>query len=794
MEEPEWSRMFNIRWKSVDPYSLNLRRDRAEILNRMMGQYLKWHDLFPSAWDENFPTDKAIIMELTADLPTRIDLRWLTRWGIFEHLSRSGMDVMTDLITMFSQVPRLTGQETRETKVTPEISLDVRFLSRFLIGRRINPVVAPLVAVAQIHAVLTPSFTLLRTGFIEALRRGWITLDTAETLMSGLFVIKFRTGYIDPGTGEFREFEYRKPVFWLPAERRLLQIRGILDRYNWLMRDTLMRVVRALTLVSLYPDEGREILTALHSALSEHVRENIRALSGIEWKPEMDVKYIDIWMLYAEALSIIGARTWVRRHVSRTMGWVFFRILTGVIRHEHLERILSVLREIEVDGKKIRLLSDIEMAYYSKLGRELIDLVRREAIPSPSTLGTFAEYMVIQAGVVERVLEEHNVPEEFRDLWRQYIRVKPVKSDFRSLITVAIRAFRVNVLTREDLEKILDEARKFGFTDIEIELLRRRIELEEAIDEVRGWRPSVSNLITISELVPEATGYIRMLKIDPRFRDLVMRYATVKPIADEARTLVSTYFRARRYVDIPAEIESRVREIAKLVGVTDTEWMLREMTLELQMLLDESRAWAPSPGTLATLSEFISLDETQIRKALELRRVVEPWRSIWLQYIKVRPVKSDYRTLINIARRARTLEVITEERWNEIIKRASEFGFTGREIEIIREIADLDMAIAKAREWTPSVMTVITISELVPEATELLGEMPIKARFRDIIVEYAKRRQIADEVRRLLSTFQRMRRLATLLGQNIPKEIIDAVEGYSKMIGSPNFGHASFHG
>jgi hypothetical protein len=783
MEEVEWSRMFDIPWRAVDPYSLNIRKDRAEILNRMMSQYLKWHDLFPSSWDEDFPTDKAIIMELTADLPTRIDLRWLTRWGIFEHLSRSGIDVMSDLTTMFSQVPRLTGQETRETKATPEITLDVRFLSRFLIGRRINPVVAPLVAVAQIHAVLTPSFTLLRTGFIEALRRGWITLDTAETLMSGLFIIRFRTGFIDPGTGQFREFEYRKPVFWLPAERRLLQIRGILDRYNWLLRDTLMRVVRALTLVSLYPDEGREILTAMHSALSEHVKENIRALSGIEWRPEMDVKYIDIWMLYAQALSIIGARTWVRRHVSRTMGWVFFRILTGVVKYEHLERIISVLREIDVDGKKIRLLSDIEIAYYSRLGRELIELVRREAIPSPSTLGTFAEYMVIQAGVVERVLEEHNVPEGFRDLWRQYIRVKPLKSDFRSLITVAIRAFRAAVLKKEDLERILEEAKLFGFTDIEIELLRRRIELEEAIDEVKGWKPSIASLITISELIPDAAEYIRLLKIDPRFRKLALRYATVKPLADDARALVNAYFRARRYVDIPAEIESRVREIAKLVGVTDVEWMMREMTLELQILVDESRVWAPSPGSLATLSEFISLDETQIRKALELRRVIEPWRSIWLQYIKVRPVKSDYRTLINIARRARTLEVITEERWNEIIKRAPEFGFTSREIEIIRETADLDMAIARAREWTPSVMTLITISELVPEATDLLREMPIKARFRDIIVEYAKRRQIADEVRRLLSTLQRMRRLATLLGQRIPGEIARAAEEYSKMVG-----------
>jgi phage-related protein len=778
MEEVEWSRMFDIPWRASDPYSLNVRRDRAEILNRMMSQYLKWHDLFPSAWDKDFPTDKAIVMELTADLPTRIDLRWLTRWGIFEHLSRSGVDVMADLITLFSQVPRLTGHETRETKATPEISLDVRFLSRFLIGRRINPVVAPLVAVAQIHAVLTPSFTLLRTGFIEALRRGWITLDTAEYLMSGLFVIRFRTGYIDPGTAQFREFEYRKPVFWLPAERRLLQIRGILDRYNWLLRDMLMRVVRALTLVALYPEEAREIFFSIQPPLAEHIRENIRALSGVDWRPEMDTRYIDIWMLYAQALSIIGARTWVRRHVSRTMGWVFFRILTGVIKHEHLERILSVLREIEVDGKKMRLLSDIEIAYYSRLGRELIELVRREAIPSPSTLGTFAEYMVIQSRVVDRVLEEHNVPQEFRDLWRQYISVKPVKSDFKSLISVAIRAFRVGVLKKQDLERILNEARQYGFTDIEISSLRRRIELEEAIEEAKGWKPTLSSLITISELVPEASEYFGMLKIDPRFRDLARRYAMVKPLADEARQLVNTYFRVRRYMEIPREIEEKVKEVAKMTGVTDTEWMLREMSLELQILLDESRVWTPNPSTLATLAEYLELDETLIKKAFERRRVVEPWRSIWLQYIKVRPVKSDYRTLINVARRARALEIISELRWSEIIKNAQEFGFTSREIEIIREIADLEMAIARARRWTPGVMTLIAISELVPEATEYIEKLEIDPRFKDLIMRYATIRPIADEARTLVNTYFRARRYVA-----IPEDIEVRVREVARLAG-----------
>jgi hypothetical protein len=778
MEEVEWSRMFNIQWRAVDPYSLNVRRDRAEILNRMMGQYLKWHDLFPSAWDRDFPTDKAIVMELTADLPTRIDLRWLTRWGIFEHLSRSGIDVMSDLINMFAQVPRLTGHETRETKVTPEISLDVRFLSRFLIGRRINPVVAPLVAVAQIHAVLTPSFTLLRTGFIEALRRGWITLDTAEYLMSGLFIINFRTGYIDTGTGEFREFTYRKPVFWLPAERRLLQIRGILDRYNWLMRDTLMRVVRALTLVALYPDEAREIFFSIHRPLAEHIRENIRALSGVDWKPEIDTKYIDIWMYYAQVLSIIGARTWVRRHISRTMGWVFFRILTGVIKHEHLEKILSVLREIDVDGKKIRLLSDIEIAYYSRLGRELIELVRRESIPSPSTLGTFAEYMVVPQTVIDRVLDEHNIPAEFRDLWRQYIRVKPVKSDYRALISVAIRAFRVKVIAREDLEKILAEAKQFGFTDIEIDLMRRRIELEEAIEEAKGWRPSVSTLITISELVPEASEYINMLKIDPRFRNLARRYAMVKPLADDARQLVNTYFRVRRYIEIPREIEEKVKEVAKMIGITETEWMLRELSLELQILLDESRTWAPSPSALATLSEYLALDETLIRNALERRRVVEPWRSIWLRYIKVRPVKSEYRALINIARRARTLEAIPEQRWNEIINRALEFGFTSREIEIIKEIADIDMAIANARMWTPGAMALITMSELVPEAAEYIGMLRIDPRFKDLIMRYAAVRPIADEARILVNTYFRARRYI-----EIPEDIEMKVREVARLAG-----------
>jgi phage-related protein len=902
LEEPEWRRLFSIpdTWRSLAPYELNFHPERAKILNTLISLYMRWHDYFPVAWHPNFPTDKAIEVELTAELPGRLDLRWLTRWGIFQHLADAGVPVMADLETIFESFTKLTGEETRSAAVTPEIKLDARFLSRFLIARKTNPLVAPLVSVAQVHAVLASELTVLRTGFIDALRRGFITLDLSEELMSGLIKVKFLTGYIDTETGEFRDIVYTKPVMWLPAERRLLQLRAVFDRYNFLLRDLVSRSVRAVAWIAITPEEALSMVRELHPILAEHTRQLVKKISGIDWKPQLDEEYIGVWIQYAGKLRTIGARTWIRRHISRLMGWVLYRIVYGWVSPEELSSFVESISEIEVDGKKIKVLSDEEAAFFEKIAEKLYDLVRRELVPTPSSLASLAEYIDIESAVVQKVLQHYKVPPPFDKLYESYIRVRPVKSDFKTLLTKARSALIRRAITEEEWKEYLKRAVEYGFTDREIEIIREIAELEEKISDVRAWAPSVLTLISISEIVPRAVELLREYPVRQAFRELIEEYAKKKPVADDLRVLVSAYYRAKRYAalvgaEIPKEVDEKIlkifteygltqeemeiRDIAvmlevlveefrealrarvptplqlatlseyvevpldlvreslerhrihekfrpiflqyiavrpladdarallsaylraeraaaiygtslpedlvktaldvlRTVGVTDTELAVRKLALQFEVLAEEIREWVPTPSTIAALSEYVVIPRDLVESALRVRRVPEEWISIWLQYIAAKPVKAEYRAVIGAALRALRYGAISRELWESILKSAAQYGFTQAELDLVQQRAELELLIEEARAWRPTLTTLITMLEYVPEAIELLKEYRIDPVFAPVVERYAMVKPLVDEFRALLNTYYRFYMLF-----EVPHKIVEVIDKYSKALG-----------
>jgi len=771
LEEPEWRQLFRIpeAWRSLAPYELNFHPERAKILNTLISLYIRWHDYFPVAWHPDFPTDKAIEVELMADLPGRLDLRWLTRWGVFQHLADAGVPVMADLKTIFELFTKLTGEETRSTAVTPEIELDARFLARFLIARRMNPLVAPLVSVAQVHAILSSELTLLRTGFIDALRRGFITLDLSEELMSGLIKIKFLTGYIDTATGEFREIAYTKPVMWLPAERRLLQLRAVFDRYNILLRDLVSRSVRAVVWIAITPEEALSIVRDFHPVLSEHVRQLVKKISGIDWKPQLDEEYIKVWILYASKLRTIGARTWIRRHISRLMGWVLYRIVYGWVSPEELSSFIESISEIEVEGIKVKVLSDEEAAFFEKIAEKLYELVRRELVPTPSSLASLAEYIDIESAVVQKVLQHYKVPSPFDKLYETYIRVRPVKSDFKALLTKARSALIRKAITEEEWKKYLEEAALYGFTERELRIIERIAELEEKISEARAWAPSVSSLISISEIVPRAAELLKEYPIKPAFRELIAEYAKKKPLADDLRVLVSAYYRAKRYAalvgaEIPKEVEEKILKIFTEYGLTQAEMEIRDIAVMLEVLAEEFRealrARVPTPLQLATLSEYVEVPPDLVRESLERHRVHEKFRPIFLQYIAVRPLADDARALLSAYLRAeRAAAIYGVSLPKDLVETALDVlrtaGVTDAELAVRKLALQFEVLAEEMREWVPTPSTIAALSEYVVIPKELV-EGALKARrvpeeWIDVWLQYIAARPVKAEYRAVIS-------------------------------------------
>jgi phage-related protein len=777
----------------------------AKSLNDAISKYMKWHDYAPFPWVDKFTTDKAIVTELMADLPDKADFRWLTRWGILEHLSKLGVGVTTAIDKIIDAISSARGDELLSKQVAAGISLDVSLLSRFLVARGVHPYFATIASVADAHTMLADEMTLLRSGFLNIYRWGMSDINTLEQLMSGLITIQFTTAYLDLAKGAWTTLTYNKPVLWLPAERRLLQLRSAIDRYYELWRDYVREVergVRTLALLSRsdvesvkkyvgqlkLPEDvaGRvgqllgeleetatseDLLREYYEVVSARLSSEVKAITGRDIAFAIDQAYIDTWIKYAELTRVIEARHWVRTFATRIMGWLFYRVSYGWVSPDEMKSLTTML---------------LARGWMSVEEKEFLDVVAewvyrvavKELVPSPSTLASLAEYMVIDVKVVEDALSKYNVPREYWDLWKTYIAVKPVKADYKAVLNTALKALRYTAISRDYYESLLKSAEAYGFTPAEINLVNLRSELELLIDEAKLWRPTLLTLISMVEYVPEAVKLLEYYKVDPVFKPIIERYALVKPLADEVRILVNSLYRAKRYVAIPREIEDKALSIAKQFGVTDMELAVRDLALELQALVDEAKEWAPSPSTLASLSEYVVLPKELVESALKTRHVPEEWASVWLQYISVKPVKADYKAVLMTALKALRYNAVTREYWDALLKAAGQYGFTPLEVSLTQLRAELELMIEEARQWRPTLLTLITISEYVPDAVKLLEYYKVDPLFRPIIEKYALAKPLADEIRTLVSALYRAKRYVT-----IPKELEDRVLSIVKQFG-----------
>jgi len=859
-EEAAVREFLGITWQAEPPKKLNF---NAKTFNEMLHKYMKWHDYFPAAWSKGFPTDKSIVVELMADLPDKVDFRWMARWGIMEHLSKLGVGMVTAIDEVVEKMKSARGVETVSERVTPEISLDVLLLARFLEARGVHPYFAAIAAVAEMHTALTDEMTLLRTGFLELYRTGLVDLNTTEKLMSGLFTIKFTTGYIDPSTARAVTFNYMKPVFWLPAERRLLQLRAAMDRVYEIWRSMLREVSYGVIRLGIKVEEAVSLIKRYGNVAASVLSRHVKSITGVDWSPSIDEEYVDLWIEYGNLLRTVEVRTWVRHYITRIMAWIIYRssygwvkeedfrqlvekvveagwltkeegefftlifpLIVGMVKRESIPTALtlatmaeymviddSVINRVFEDQRIVEEYRDLYRKYiavkpFKSDFKTLLNRARRalivgaiseeewsnltnqavarygfreeeiriqemlaeieermmdvkEYLPTPSTIATLSEYLDIPRQLVEGVLKKRRVPEEWASLWLKYIEVKPVKSDFKAVINTALKALRYNAISKDQFDSMLKSAIAYGFTQREIELVQMRAELELLIDEARearrAWMPSILTVIAMAEHVPEAVKLLQYYNVDPRVAQLIERYAHVKPLADEARALISALYRAKRYISVTKELEDKVLSIAKQLGVTDAELSLRELALELQVLVDESKVWTPTPSTLATLSEYMVMPTELIKRALEARRIPSEWIGIWLQYISVRPLKSDFKTLLNRARRALVLGAITREEWERYKGEAlAKYGFRETEIEIQEALADLEERIASSREYAPTPPTLATLSEYLVVPRELVEEA-LRARgvpeaWRSLWSRYISVRPLKSDYRAVLNT------------------------------------------
>jgi hypothetical protein len=333
----------------------------------------------------------------------------------------------------------------------------------------------------------------------------------------------------------------------------------------------------------------------------------------------------------------------------------------------------------------------------------------------------------------------------------------------------ALKALRYGAISKDYWESLLKSAGAYGFTPTEINLISLRSELELLIDEAKLWRPTLLTLISMIEYVPEAIDLLKYYKIDPVFRPLIEKYALVKPLADEVRALVNALYRAKRYVTIPRELEDKILSIVKQFGVTDLELMLRDLALELTVLVDEAREYVPTPSMLATMAEYVPEVRKYLREVFEARRIRGVWAEVWTKYIYLRPVFDEVRRWASAMFALAERLIIDMKQLEPVFKILMTYGWEELEIAITtrtilaeqvryafdnvigspRALAGMARYTDKAADWAYSRAIKLIDALPVDDNTKKL----LKEMWREYIMSYQAQPEIRSYMAELINAY-----------------------------------------
>jgi phage-related protein/AraC-like DNA-binding protein len=750
--------------------------DQAKALELALNTYFKWIEYSNFSWFTEktemygipigreiyskiggWTADSWIMADIAADIPTKIDMRWMSRYGIFIHMAKKFEEAgvkFESYAPLVEAVPKLI-----EASAATPIQVDLRWFSKLLQATGLHPAWVPIVTVAENIMAISDEMTLLRTGWLNLFKEGMITVEDAEKYLAGLLTVSYLVGYWDPVAKVWTSGWINLPVRWLPHERRLLQLRMAMDRVLDLYREIYSYIKSGIRTLAITVDDAFNRFKKLVDTLNAHYKKLTKAVTGIEMEVKVDEEYAKLWIELQALAQDIEAVERVRVWWSRVSGWILYRVAYGWVTEEEITSLIeTVSRYIP--------LHKVEVEAYKAIAKALLGIAKKEAIPSPSTLATFAEYMVIETDIVEDVLSKYNVPKEYWGLWKTYISVKPVKADYKSVINVALKALRYGAIAKEDWDKILKVAENYGFTPVELSLLQMRAELELMIDEAKLWRPTLLTLISMVEYVPEARDLLKYYNVDPVFRPIVEKYAYAKPLADEFRSLINTFYRVYLFFEVPTEITKTINDYAKALGFTDEELRLRSFRAWLEWLDDLWREWRLTPARIATLAEYVQIDTEIVDRTLRYAPIPEDEKELWVRYITLRPIKSDYKAVISSALRALRYKAISENDWKKILEDARKYGFTDPEVALLQFRAELELAIENAREYVPTPSMLATLAEYIPAVRKYIRDVFEARRIRGVWAEiwtyYIYLRPVVDEVRRWASAMFRLAEYAII--------------------------------
>lgn len=719
--------------------------------------YMKWHDYTRFSWIKGFTSDNAIIIDTVADIPTKIDQRWMVKWGLYETLSEKG-------VKLGSQISEFRTK-TVEAQAKSAVRMDLTNFCRTLQATGLHPDWIPLTAVAEAMNALTEERTLLRTGFMNLFKEGFWNVEALETLLKGFVMASFQVSYFDSKELRWGTGWINQPVMFLPAERKLLELRALMDRALDILRDIGRDVARGYSewIIADY-EEYRNRLTKIIDHINKFFAKDYKDITGVDLPDKLKLQFIEAYYkpyvegleIYRDVFTIRRVRYWTQRW----LGYIMYRLATGVVKKEDIEKLATYVSE------KAKL-TPYEKEFIQGVMELMLGIAVRDYIPTPSQLATLAEYVVISEDYITQVFEERFVPEKWRELWKNYIDIRPVADDIKALLTTWRRVLRYGKIPEELEKEVKEYAKKINFTEEEWKILELRATLEEMTVSRREYVPPLSTLASWAEYMTIPEDLIKKVfevrLVAEEWQEYWKKYIDVRPIVDDVRGLLTSYRRALVYTTVPEDIKRKVEAYATTIGFTAREWDILTLRVNLEELVLEAREarreYVPPLGTLVTWAEYMVVPKDLIKRVFEARMVAVEWRPYWEKYIDVRPIADDVKGLLTTYRRALLYTTIPEDIKKKVENYASLIGFTDREWDVLTLRVNLEELILEAREakreYIPTPSMLATIVEYVPRAREFFNKVMetrrVPVEWQSIWADYVDLRPIISEVRRYIA-------------------------------------------
>jgi intein/homing endonuclease len=383
----------------------------------------------------------------------------------------------------------------------PEMKMDVELLCKFLMAGGLHPYYVPLSAIAEAMNALSEERTMVRTGVQNLYERGLITLRTARSLLSGIGVVRFKVAYAAPPNFTWKSFDFGVPIRFLEPEVHLTLVRSAMDRYLEVYGKAVSEVARGVRELAISPEDGEKLLKKYAEAIGARLNATLGGELGLRAEVAPDEEYFKAWLEYAQLTADIETVYRLRLLAQRILGWVIYRVATGYVTGEELERVLATLethfnftkRELDAVRALAAAVNDIAVRETERSTRARVAL--EEAVPTLGTLAAMAEYVEVPMGFVRQVLAERRVTGTYAELWIRYLVARTIAREVDTLSSTYrrwVENFAEPVGVGEAIRELM---RAGGWTDRELAIYDVDLYLRRAFRVMSLLTPTVRQFV-----------------------------------------------------------------------------------------------------------------------------------------------------------------------------------------------------------------------------------------------------------------------------------------------------------